>query len=108
MVYFFLFLFTTLFACTDFVVQTEDGNFVNGRSLEFALELDSKIQVFPRKQKMVSKGPGKNQGAEWVSKYGFLGVTALGMDFAFDGMNEAGLSFGYLWLPEITQYPDTK
>lgn len=108
MIYLFLFLFTTLFACTDFIVETEDGNYINGRSLEFAMELDSQIQLFPRNQKVFSKSPGKNGGAQWVSKYGFLGITALGMDFAFDGLNEEGLSFGYLWLPEITKYPDTK
>src|SRR5579872_4469767 len=94
-----------VFGCTDFVVQSMDGSFVNGRSLEFALDLQSKIKVFPRKQRMVSLAPGQKSGLSWVSKYGYLGVTPLGMNFSFDGMNEAGLSFGYLWLPGVTQYP---
>jgi choloylglycine hydrolase len=100
-----VFFASLVFGCTDFVVQSTDGSFVNGRSLEFGLELQSKIKVFPRNQKMVSQAPGQKSGTSWVSKYGYLGITALGMNFTFDGMNEAGLSFGYLWLPGVTQYP---
>jgi choloylglycine hydrolase len=94
-----------IFGCTDFVVQSRDGAIVNGRSLEFGLDLQSKIKVFPRKQRMISQAPGQKSGLSWVSKYGYLGVTPLGMNFSFDGLNEAGLSFGYLWLPGVTQYP---
>ena len=102
----FLFLaISSIYACTDFVVQATDHSVVNGRSLEFALDLQSKIQLFPRNQQMTSHAPGRKAGMSWVSKYGYLGVTGLGMDFSFDGLNEAGLSFGYLWLPGFTQYP---
>lgn len=100
-----VFCASLVFGCTDFVVQSTDGAYVNGRSLEFGLELQSKIKVFPRKQRMVSQAPGQKSGLTWVSKYGYLGVMPLGMNFSFDGMNEAGLSFGYLWLPGVTQYP---
>lgn len=94
-----------VYACTDFLVQAQDGSIINGRSLEFGLEFQSKIKVFPRNQKMSSQAPGQKKGMQWVSKYGFLGVTGLGQNFSLDGMNEAGLSFGYLWLPGATQYP---
>lgn len=93
------------YACTDFVVVTKDRTFVNGRSLEFAMDLQSKLKVFPRNQKMSSQGPDRRKGTEWVSKYGYLGVTAMGMNFSMDGLNEMGLSFGLLWLPGWTQYP---
>ena len=92
-------------ACTDFTVQAQDGSWINGRSLEFAMDLQSTIKVFSRGQRVISQNPDKKNGIEWVSKYGYLGVTALGMNFSFDGMNEQGLSFGYLWLPGITEYP---
>ncbi|MBX7066668.1 MAG: choloylglycine hydrolase family protein [Parachlamydiales bacterium] len=101
----FFFLISAAFACTDFVVQAKDGTFVNGRSLEFGLDLKSTIRAFPRGQKVASQAPGKMPGLSWISKYGYLGVNALGLNFSFDGMNEAGLSFGYLWLPGITEYP---
>jgi choloylglycine hydrolase len=93
------------YACTDFVVRAKDGTLVNGRTLEFAMELSSMLKIFPRGQKIVSQGPNGQAGITWVSKYGFLGVTALGKNLSMDGLNEAGLSFGYLWLPGYTQYP---
>lgn len=95
-----------VYACTDFVVQAKDRTLVNGRSLEFALDLQSTLKVFPRGQRIASLNPERKKGIEWVSKYGFLGVTALGMNITFDGLNEAGLSYGALWLPGFTQYPD--
>lgn len=101
----FFFLISSLFACTDFVVQAKDGTMVNGRSLEFGLDLKSTIRSFPRGQKVMSGAPGQKSGLSWISKYGYLGVNALGLNFSFDGMNEAGLSFGYLWLPGVTDYP---
>lgn len=102
---FFLLFATFAYACTDFVVQAKDGSCVNGRSLEFALDLQSKIQLFPRKQAVTSQAPGEKEGLQWTSKYGYLGICPLGMNFSFDGLNETGLSFGYLWLPGYTQYP---
>jgi choloylglycine hydrolase len=85
--------------------MADDGTLVNGRTLEFAQELQSLFKIYPRGQRVSSQSPQKKKGLEWVSKYGFLGVTCFGMNLSFDGMNEAGLSFGYLWLPGVTQYP---
>lgn len=94
------------YACTDFILKAKDGTWVNGRSLEFAMDLQTKFRVFPRSQRVSSQGPNQKKGISWVSKYGYLGVTGMGMNFSFDGMNEKGLSFGYLWLPGITEYPE--
>lgn len=103
---FLLFLFISCaYACTDFVVQAKDGDLINGRSLEFGLELKSTLKAFPRASKMTSMASGQKMGLQWVSKYGYLGINVLGLSFSFDGMNEMGLSFGYLWLPGATQYP---
>ena len=92
-----------LHSCTDFVVQSLDGAYINGRSLEFAMDLEAKIQVFPAHVERVSRGPNQEAGVRWVSQYGYLGVTVLDLAFSMDGMNEKGLSFGFLWLPG-TQY----
>lgn len=107
-IFIFLSAFATAFACTDFIVEANDGGLINGRTLEFAQELNSKLNVFPRGMHMQSKAPGNQSGISWRSKYGFLGVTALGVDLAMDGMNEKGLSFGYLWLPGYTKYPQIR
>lgn len=40
----------------------------------------------------------------WVGKYGYMGMTALGMNAVVDGLNEKGLSIGALWFPG-TEYP---
>lgn len=101
----FLSLCSLAHPCTDFIVQAKDGAWIGGRSLEFGLDLQSIIKIFPRKQQMVTKSPDQKEGLKWTSKYGYVGVTGLGMNFSFEGMNEAGLSFGYLWLPGYTQYP---
>lgn len=95
----------TCYACTDFVVKGKDGSWVNGRSLEFAMDLQAKIRLFPKGQRVTSQNFDRRKGISWVSKFGYLGVTGMGMNFSFDGMNEKGLSFGYLWLPGITEYP---
>lgn len=102
----FLFLCATAFACTDFLVEAEDGTFVNGRSLEFAEVTAALIQIFPSNQKLISLAPNQKRGLSWTSKYGYLGIDAFGMQSSFDGMNEMGLSFGYLWMPGFTKYPE--
>jgi choloylglycine hydrolase len=92
-------------ACTDFLIKSNDEAVVNGRSLEFAIDLDSKITVHPRGEARMSAAPNNSQGVTWTSQYGYIAVTAFDLDCAFDGMNEKGLSVGALWLPG-SQYED--
>lgn len=94
-----------VYGCTDFAVQAKDGTWVIGRSLEFATELQNVFKVFPRKQTITSLNPDKKKGLEWTSKYGYLGITCFGTNLCLEGMNEMGLTFGFLWLPGVTQYP---
>lgn len=78
---------TTTEACTDFRLKSRDGAVVVGRSLEFALELRSRIHLYRPDQ--------SDAGA----RYAYIGVDALGLPFITDGMNEKGLSAGFLWMP---------
>lgn len=100
-----VFFISAGYACTDFLVFAKDGAWVGGRSLEFGADVQSMLKVFSRKQQMISQNPDKTGGLQWTSKYGYIGVTALGVDLIFEGLNEMGLSFSYLWLPGYTQYP---
>lgn len=85
-------------SCTDFFLS--NGNMrVNGRSMEFAEDLRSQMVVHPRGEKRSSVAPQNKQGLAWTSQYGFVGLNSWGMDSINDGMNEAGLSLGALWLP---------
>ncbi|MGZ3537849.1 MAG: linear amide C-N hydrolase [Thermodesulfobacteriota bacterium] len=87
-------------ACTDFQVKAQDSSVVIGRSMEFALEIESEIVTFPRGEENVSMTPEGNKGLSWRSKYGFLGINALGLKRAVvDGLNEAGLAVEFLWFP---------
>jgi choloylglycine hydrolase len=93
------------FACTDFQLKANDGAVIVGRSMEFELDLQSRLFVHPRGEKRVSDSPS-GKGLQWVSKYGFVSANAVGLDTVVDGLNENGLSVGFLWLPESTEYQD--
>ncbi len=89
--------------CTDFLVKACEADFVNGRSMEFAPDLKSKLFF---------RGPGHNYkhsfpdskfGYTWIGKYGFVGMNVFDLPLAVDGMNSAGLATGALWLPS-TEY----
>ncbi len=87
--------------CTDFLLAAADGSFVNGRSMDFGLDLNSQPFVRRRGEVMQSpapKPPGSD-GLQWKVKYGYVGMNVFGRKFAVDGLNERGLSVGTLWLP---------
>jgi choloylglycine hydrolase len=88
--------------CTDFLLTARCGDLVNGRSMEFGIELDSKPLVRCRGEVMRSrtsdKSPERN-GLEWTVKYGYVGMNVRKLSLVVDGLNERGLSVGTLWLP---------
>lgn len=95
----FISFFCEGYGCTDFVIESKDKTFVNGRSLEFAMDLETQLKVFPRGMQFSSKSPNKKKGIEWTSKYGYLSAAIFDSNLTLDGLNEKGLSFGFLWLP---------
>lgn len=75
---------------------------ISARTLDFAHEVQPRVQVVPRGQKW-SATPTRTYVAalEWTNDLGFVGMDAFGFDSHFcDGLNEAGLSIGTLRLPE--------
>ena len=101
-----MFIANSSFACTDFQIKAEDGSVVVGRSMEFAVDMNSSILAVPRGQKYVSTAPGGKDGLKWKNKYGFVAANAFNYDRVVDGINEAGLSVGLLWLPGLTEYQE--
>lgn len=88
--------------CTDLRLVKLTDYCVSARTLDFAFELGSTVQVVPRGQAWTatktSSGPDP---LKWTNTLGFVGMTAFGFDAYFaDGLNESGLSVGTLWLPE--------
>ncbi|MGE4373818.1 MAG: linear amide C-N hydrolase [Xanthobacter sp.] len=95
-------------ACTSLLVKTKDGDAIYGRTMEFSLPLNSEAMVMPRKTALVATGPDSKAGSgkSWTSKYGVIGLNALGMQRFVDGMNEKGLTGGLLYLPGLAEFQD--
>ncbi len=92
-------------SCTIFSVKSSDGAIIVGRSNEFGYDLESDLAVVPRGFIMESPAPGNKKGLKWKCKYGYIGATVLGSeDGIMDGINEAGLSAGGLYLPGYARY----
>ena len=88
--------------CTDLRLVRLGEQHVSGRTLDFATELESRLQVVPPGQRWSAAQTGTAAGtARWTNAHGYVAIDALGFDWvACDGLNDAGLSIGTLWLPE--------
>ena len=88
-------------ACTRVVYLGENGNTVTARSMDWKEDSGSNLYILPRG--MERSGEAGANSLRWVSKYGSVVTTAYEVSTA-DGVNEAGLYAGVLWLTE-SQYP---
>ncbi len=91
-------------ACTTFKIRSKDGAILVGRSMELGMPLQSAVMIVPRGFPLSATRPDLKPGTTWVAKYGFAGMNTLGVDISTDGLNEAGLSVGTLYIPEFVQY----
>jgi choloylglycine hydrolase len=91
-------------ACTDARVIAVDGSVVSARSMEFAPALHSRLVVRPRNSGLESPAPNGARGLNWTGKYGYVYMDAFDLDVVADGLNEAGLGFGALYLPSFAVY----
>jgi choloylglycine hydrolase len=95
-------------ACTSFLLDAADGGKVYGRTMEFGLDLHSQLVIVPRNLALTGTGPDGTAGAglPWTTKYGVAGANGLGLPVVVDGVNEAGLAGGLLYLPDLAVYQD--
>jgi choloylglycine hydrolase len=91
-------------ACTTFRLNTKDGAILIGRSMELGMPLQSAVMLVPRGYRLSATRPDQKPGTTWLAKYGFAGMNTLGVDISTDGLNEAGLSVGTLYIPGFVQY----
>ncbi len=94
--------------CSDLrLVKLVDGLHVSARTMDFAHELGSRIQVVPAGQMWSATEAGTAVPAlSWTNGHGYVAMDAFGFDWGVcDGLNDAGLSIGTLWLPE-TDLPE--
>lgn len=98
-------------ACSDVKMVAEDGTVMVSRTMEFGVPLNSNMRTSPRGRQFTTTTPNNKPGLQWKAKYGYLYIDGFGIDASFDGINETGLSFEYLYLPGETAYqtiPDGK
>ena len=92
--------------CTSFLLKSNDGGAIYGRSMEFGMPLNSQLMVSPRGYKYQGIGvDGKaGTGLNWTSKYAVAGMNVFGLPTLVDGMNEKGLVGGLLNAPFTAEY----
>lgn len=91
-------------ACTDVRIIAKDGSVLTSRSMEFGAAMNSRLAIRPQGSSFQSSAPSGSVGKSWTGKYGFVYLDGLGIDCVVDGLNEAGLGFGALYLPGFAEY----
>lgn len=92
--------------CTNFRLTARDGSVVIARSMEFPDLLGARVTAIPRGVTFSSAAPA-GPGASWTTVYGVVGMDAIGNpQYLTDGMNEAGLYAGVLYMPGFADYQD--
>jgi len=104
------------YACTGIRIKTEDGNFIHGRTMEFAASFSPhSLIAVPRGKKYSGLTPTGKPGMPWETKYAFVGFNPIPAMFVDDGLSEKGLYVagfffaGYAQYEEVTEadYPTT-
>lgn len=90
-------------ACTGIMLKTIDNSIVHGRTLEFAVPLDTSIAVIPRGYRFIGQTP-MGAGMQYTSKYAALGMIAFKDPNILDGINEKGLAVGVFYFPGFAEY----
>jgi choloylglycine hydrolase len=91
-------------ACTGIRLIAEDGTVVHARTLEFGLDLHSKIMIVPRGYARTGTTPDGKDGMKWKAKYASVGLDGAGLPVLFDGVNEKGLATGTFYFPTSAGY----
>lgn len=90
--------------CTEFRLQATDKTVLITRTMEYDIDLRSNLRTSNRNRQFTVPSQDGKSGLSWRAKYGYIFFDGLNVDIAVDGMNEAGLSFGALYLPKLTAY----
>lgn len=94
-------------ACTGIMLKNADNSFVNGRTVEFGIDIDNSVAVVPRNYSFVGQTP-MGAGMKYTSKYAAVGVIAYKDLSLLDGLNEKGLAVGAFYFPTFAGYtPET-
>jgi len=98
---------SSVLACSNFILKAKDNTVVNGRSMEFPVDMKSEIVIVPAGTNVSNRDGKGNPGLSFATKYGFLGINAFDIKDAFvDGFNEKGLSFSGLMYTGAEYQPE--
>ena len=99
--------------CTNLALFSTGANTpyrITARTMDFAADLMTQLKVTPRGQSFpdVVVTPLTNP-LKWTNQYGYVGMECgpEGVKQISDGLNEAGVSVGLLWLAD-SQYPTSE
>lgn len=91
--------------CTSMIVKAQDCSTLYGRTMEWGgFDLDSELVLMPRGVAQTSALTAKQQGMTWKNQYGFVAINPAKLPYVADGMNEAGLTVGVLYMPGFAHY----
>ena len=97
---------TAAVACTGIRLTAKDGAVIVARTLEFGMDLQSKIVVVPAGTALTGTLPNDAKGMSYTAKHGFVGANAFGLPVVVDGLNDAGLYVGEFFCPGYAKYAD--
>jgi choloylglycine hydrolase len=86
-------------ACTGIRLTAKDGAVVTGRTLEFGVDLKSRVAIYPRGTAFSGSLSGGMKGVAFKSRYGIVGADGLGLPAIIDGLNDQGLYAGIFFFP---------
>ncbi|MFI5334628.1 MAG: linear amide C-N hydrolase [Chlamydiales bacterium] len=91
------------FACTGIKLTAKDGSIIHGRTLEFAVPLETAIAVIPRGYAFTGTTPA-GPGLAYSAKYAAVGTIVFDRSSILDGLNEKGLSVGTFYFSGFAEY----
>ena len=92
-------------ACTGIALKALDGSRVVARTVEWAATpMQCGYVVAPRGHAHRSYTPTGDNGLEYTSVYGYVGIYTEYEPFVVEGVNEAGLSAGLFFFPQYGEY----
>jgi choloylglycine hydrolase len=97
-------LISLSFACTGIQLKAKDGSAVNGRTVEFGLNLELSGLMIPRNYPFKGTLPDGSTGMVYQSKYAAIGGVMFGENAIADGLNEKGLAIGDFYFPGYAGY----
>lgn len=92
--------------CTGFRIQSIEGDYYRGRTMEFAADIPSDVIVIPRGHSYTGTTMSGGVGMEWNTAYAAVGANGFSLPMLVDGVNEEGLSAAMFYFANYVGYQD--